>query len=251
MNRILHSVIVLLLVVLECGAQHPAMRARTPTVTASGGAAPTYLASEDFEGTGLPSGWAETGAGTENYDDTTAPSPLQGAQSLRCSTTAQNSRVETPNWTAIAEIHGYFIMNPINTVAAGNTRKIVTFENQGGGGTEGLSLVNGEEMTISQGAASASTVATISDGVTIHVWFRWKARTGPNDGIGEVWWSTTATKPADGSNNHATTGATGSSSATGMRSIAVGCAPDDGSVTWTIIYDKVRVDDVAIGSNPT
>lgn len=214
----------------------------------SGGA--TYLVSEDFEGTGIPAGWAETGTGVEDYDDATAPSPLVGSQSLRVTVTASGTgRVESPNFTAISEIHGYFVMHSINAVDAGNTRKIVTLENSGGGTAEGI-ILSGGDLILTHGGSSADVETPIADDTTVHIWFRWKAKVGAADGEAELAWSTDGIKPTSGLQHQLITD--GSGSGTAMRSIAIGVAVDDGAVAnWTIIYDKVRVDDAVIGDNPS
>jgi hypothetical protein len=52
------------------------------------------------------------------------------------------------------------------------------------------------------GGGQATTVATSSINTTYWVWARFKKGTGSNAEM-EVWFSTTSTKPADGSNNNA------------------------------------------------
>lgn len=214
----------------------------------AGGA--TYLVKQDFEGTGYDNGetWTETGAGTADEDNTLTPSPLLGSQSLRCTSVANTVRVESPNFTAIAEIHGYMMLNPVNTATAGNTRKIMSFENSGGGTAEGVVLDGGEQFTITHGSAFATIADAFTENTTIHFWFRWKAKVGASDGVAEIAWSTNGTKPTSGTKYAILTNGNGSS--TLMRSIAIGCAPDDSNVTWTVIYDKVRVSATTIGSDP-
>lgn len=214
-----------------------------------GGGSATYLVKQDFEGTGYDNSeiWTESGAGTANEDSTTTP--LVGSQSLRCTSSANTVRVESPNFASITEIHIYFLFKPGNTVASGNTRKILTLENSGAGTAEGIILTDGESLTITHGGADATTVGAMSDGTTYHVWGRWKAKVGASDGEGEVTFSTDGIKPTTGNPNFASF-SNGTGSSTAMRAIAIGNAPDDGNVTWTTDFDKVRVDDEVIGSNP-
>lgn len=242
----------LILVLLFAGDASPSYlgHRRKAWRSVGGGGGATYLVQQDFEGTGYDNSetWTESGLGTANEDDTTSPSPLVGSQSLRATSSANTVRVESPNFTAISEIHGYLVFNPVNTATAGNTRKFITLENSGGGSAEGIILTDGDSFTITHGGASATIEDAFTENTTIHFWFRWKAKVGAADGEAEIWWSTDSTKPGAGTKHQGLVNGTGSGTA--MRAIAIGCAPDDSNVSWTVIYDKVRVDDEAIGSAP-
>lgn len=209
--------------------------------------AATYLISENFDGAGTPTSWTVTGTGTSNFDYTTSPAPLEGTQSYRASTATQTIRCESINISDATEVYCYVLFRPVTFSA--NTRNFIGFENSGGGTIYPFIRNSAGTIEVSHGGASATTVGSMSAGTTYHVWFYWKAKVGAADGVAWIGWSTDGTRPTSGNNFQQVTA--GTSSSTAVRAVILGVAPDDSNVTQELIWDKLRVDDVTIGDNPS
>lgn len=158
---------------------------------AAGGGGPTFLLNTDFEGTGWPSDWWS--GSSANPDSTT--SPLAGAQSMRSLT----SQPAVPASFSEATMYAKFMMRVSSLADA-------SYILGAGDGSNTLFylilLTDGTLLIDTQTGPSATTVATMSAGTTYYVWLRYTKGTGSN-GIYRVWFNTTNTKPADGSNNSA------------------------------------------------
>lgn len=205
-------------------------------VTAGGGA--TYLVKQDFEGTGYDNGetWTESGAGTVDEDWT---DPLIGTQSLRLATVSQSATNQSPTFTAQAECYGYFVVHGA-TVEALNR---IWFTGRAG---TTVSLEIRRESSgvfrLRHGTTSTNATTGIVADITYHVWWHYNDDSGPDDGTARLWISTTDTKPGSPEAVITTGTATGD-----IDNVVLG-AQNTG--TEEIIFDKVRVDNVDIGSSP-
>jgi hypothetical protein len=234
----LNSLIALLCLSLPCAAQEifpgPIMR----TIAAAGGGA-TYLVDQDFEGAGYDNGetWTEAGSGTKDEDYT--GTVLDGSQSLRIAQSSQNATTQT-TFTANDEVWVYALFRPVSIPAS--TQTILEVKNN----TTSLVQLRhpGDGHLRVQGSTTATTVGLVSAGTTYHIWLRYVKGTGAN-AIASIGFSTDGTRPTSG-NNFAqfTTG-----DATLQADVLVIGGP--GITTQEHIWDKVRVDDVVIGDNPT
>jgi len=211
-----------------------------------GGNGTANLVSEDAEGTGTPSGWT-LDAGAANWDDTAAPAPLAGSQSLSMPA-ANNSIVTKSSLGNNPEVWGYMMIRFV-TIADGGTTLLELLDSSG---NPAFTVdLNGNLFRVygDGGSPLVSTVATVSPDTTYHLWFHYKQGANAGEDISEIWFNTSATKPADGSNNHAKA-ATG----TGQRTIdkieILDAFGNSGS--GKIVYDKIRLGNTGdLGSNPS
>lgn len=242
-----NSILALLLIVFSASSATTIL-STVPQAQFVSAASATYIVEENFEQTGAPTSWAVTGTGTTDWDYTTAPAPLQGAQSVRVTTTTQIVRLESTNFAAMSELWVYGMVRPVTFAAS--TRNFICVENEGGGTGPGIVRNSNGTFEADHGGASATTVGTMAAGTTYHWWIHWKADVagGSADGQISFAFSTDGVRPTGGNNFCETL--VGSSSSTGIRAIAIGIAPDDSNVSQEIIWDKIRVDNVQIGDNP-
>jgi len=199
--------------------------------TASG---PTYLVKQGFEGTGYDNSetWTENASPNEDY--ATAPAPLVGSQSWQ---TAAIGGEAYRNYTANDEVWAYGICN-IQTLA--NNRIIFAIRNSSDSGLVNIKCNADGSMSMVNFATTVNTSAgLISNGTTFHIWVHYIKGTGANS-TGELYVSANDTKPGS---PQATTSVAGST--TQASRVAV-MGWNDGNFIW----DKVRVDDVTIGSAP-
>lgn len=209
-------------------------RALLTKAAASAAAAPTYLVKQGFEGTGYDNSetWTENAAPNEDY--TTSPAPLVGSQSWQ--TAAVGGEAYT-SFTAQDEVWAYAMCN-IQTLA--DNRNIFQIRDSGGTYVLSLKAYADGHLQILNFATSVNTSAgLISNGTTFHVWLHYIKGTGANS-TGELYVSSNDTRP--GSPQASTT--TAGSTAQAARVAVMGWS--DGNYIW----DKVRVDDVSIGSAP-
>lgn len=136
----------------------------------------------------------------------------------------------------------YFLWNPVNHVS---THTIGGLYDTGLSGVVDIYADTGDNtLYVTCGTATSSkTVATWAEGVTYHVWLRYKKGVGANAEV-DLWFNTSATHPGTGNNKTSLTNGSKTTNATTPYFNTVFSGVD-------MIYDKVRVDDVAIGSNPT
>lgn len=198
----------------------------------AGGGAPTYLLEQNFDTAGVPTDWNNSGA---NFDYTATV--LEGTQSLQTPSGSQAFLNEIFNLT---EFWGYWMLRRVSW--AGDPATI--FAAYSSGYTSELTVdVAADSLRVASGTTE-STVTTTADTTTYHVWMHALKGTGANATV-EVWFSTTTTKPADASNGHAKiTNGSFDANITAMN----WCSLFGGTADF--IVDKVRIDDVAIGSNP-
>lgn len=208
----------------------------------AGGAPPSYLIEEDCEGTGTPSGW--TDSGTIDWDDTTAPAPLEGAQSFHNVTTTSYSYFTLGG--DVTEVWFYCMVNPESNNADNDSGIVELWEAGFAGRTVTVfyDSIDSSVISVASGTSIATTVATMTEGTTFHLWGHYLKGPGAADDIAEIWFSATSTKPADASNNHAKI--TDGDADTAIRIFLIG---DDGGGPVNN-FDHIRVDDAAIGSAP-
>lgn len=202
-------------------------------------ASATYIATEGFEGVGAPSGWVTRGVPAADFDS--IENPLAQSQSLRLTNGAIAIQ---KNWhSARSEVWYYFLWRRENTIDGASIMYVID-ENEN---PQLYVYLVPTANTIRVGigpSTHATTSESTSDGNTYHIWVHYKKGTG-TDAVLEVHFSTTPTKPADGSGGHAKVTNGGSTiDATGVWFFS-----EYVGVDWRV--DKVRADDEPIGSDPT
>lgn len=208
----------------------------------AGGASPTYLIKQGFETatTGYDNGetWTEAGTGVIDHADTDSPSPLVGTQSLRI-TLAGTQETTFSAFAAQSTAYGFMALN---RVANSSTVTLATFRS-GASVRCTVSMTGSGAIRIAAAGTAVAVVDTVAVGETVYIWWRYTLGSGL-DAVGEVWTSATETKPPSSGDNYAVQAGTAT---TTVDRIYIG---DTTNQTDEFVYDKVRVDDVAIGSNP-
>jgi len=235
LTRSISLILCLLVVCTVSGDNSIRRRAMLKQKQEAGGAAPTYIIEENCDGTGTPSGWNDFG--TMNWDYTTSPAPLEGTQSLRVNGGGSQAG-SYKTFSGLDTAYGYFIFHP---VAMSNFEYLLRVQTTGFGNCLQVRRGSGT-WSIIHGTVE-SNASTMSDGNTYHVWWDYTKGTGA-DGVANLYISATTTKP--GSPTVTITNGDGTSQA---QQIVLGEA--GGAPTSNLIYDKIRVDDVTIGSNPS
>jgi hypothetical protein len=193
--------------------------------------APTYLLSEGFDATGTPgydnTGWTESGAANENYTTTI----LHGTQSLNCSGAQYIQRT----FQYSTSFNLYF---RVRWITWSDFKSVIYWDDSG---FNTVANVYGDDnrLQIKHGSVSVNGTTVIAAGTTYHVWVEWTKGTGAN-GTMKLYMSTTGTKPASAEASITT----GNGGAT--QRIYVGPT----SAGPNVIFDRILVDDVPIGSNP-
>ena len=221
---------------------------------AAGGAEPpSYLISESFDAVGYDLVWTES-LGTPNEDYTTSPAPLEGTQSLfldGCGATADQETWTGYTIGAGIKSETYFLVHFTSVPSTGTVeRQMATIRN--GTGTRAtlfLRYVAGTMYMRVQafGGTAVDTVATMSASTTYHVWFTY-IKGGGTDAAATVAFSTNGVRPTSG-NNYAIS-SNGTSTTDGNRLYLGGDNYTSATNCTSAIYDKTRVDDVAISDNP-
>jgi glucose/arabinose dehydrogenase len=196
-------------------------------VTVSG-PAPSYLLVEGFDATGFDNtGW--TKHGTPNADYTALV--LDGTQSLNCSGVQY---VERPfNYGT-----NFNLYLRVRWITWRNGRFVMYWDDPNFN-VIGSLYTERSRMEINHGSVSALGTTVLGVNVTYHVWVEWTQGSGAN-GTMKLFISTTGVKPASPEAN-ITTG-------TGKAPARFYLGPTQSGPN--VIFDRVRVDDVPIGSNP-
>jgi len=192
--------------------------------------ATSYLVEENAEGTGTPSGWADTG--THDWDYTTTA--LRGSQSL--SITENYGTTTSPTFSATANVNA-FIRFRTDSIPASSS---ATFLQIRDGSTvlcylrliAGTGVIRGYHGT-AYGASSAISVDT-----TYYIWAEYASGSGA-DGTLDVYIDTDNTKPASPSIS-VTTGTT-SGDPDNIKLLK------DNGEAHNFIFDQIIVDDATIG----
>jgi hypothetical protein len=225
-------------------------------VSAGGAAAPTYLLSENFDGasacgdgshTNCQVTWTESGSGTKNYD--VAGLETGSDKALSINSTA-NAGYDYVSIASQSEFWGYFIFQMDTIINQGGFDKFFGFIRDRWWDAVWVSVYPGGtgELCYVIDSAQECTVAQLSADTTYHVWVHYKAASASpgNDGIIELAFSTSAgTKPTSGNNYKAKTNHN-----TKETCNMISMGGRDATNINTIIFDKIRVDDVEIGASP-
>lgn len=151
----------------------------------------TYLFQETFDATGFDiAGWTESFPSETKEDWTTAPAPLEGAQSLYFDVTATRS-IDTTNFTASATTLwlSFLWHNNEGTLPAA-IRTPVTFKHAIGGTTLAtMQLETDGDVTVLNGTASNRSTDSLATNLTYRVWFQYAPGTGAN-GTAAIYWTT-------------------------------------------------------------
>lgn len=196
----------------------------------------TYLVKQDFEGTGYDNSETWTEVSTVIDEDFTPA--LVGTQSCQISGTAV--RLTSPTHTARDEIWYYVVAN-MTTVSAGTVN---WFSIVGPG--FGIDRLSDGTIRVSgsQNGTPTSTTATI--GTTYHFLIHYikDLDGGAPSAFYSVEFNTSGTFDGSGSDYSQVTNGSETAQATNFRFLA------EEATTVTYVVDKVRADDVAIGSSP-
>ncbi len=201
--------------------------AATFTLTVNSSTAPTYLLSEGFEGTGFENtGWTKIGTPNADYTNTV----LFGSQSLNCTGGQRIYRTFSFSNSFYLYLKVRFITLPTYQVLMdwrdANLNTVAEF------------YMNGGTCNLSHGSVDANSSTTFATGTTYDLWIEWTKGTGSN-GTLKLFVATNGTKPASPQVNITT----GNGGATSLFTLG----PES---SGSAIFDRILVDDVAIGSNP-
>ncbi len=232
-----HPFIVYLILCLWCWAPLATLRAvplhfLVGANTQAEDTSPTYLIFQNFESTGYDNGetWTETGVWYPDYTTTV----LLGSQSLMANTSNPSNYT---TFSAQSTAHAFCMfrlsalpsaVNSVFGLRSGTT--LVT----------GFRVNSGGSITLyANSADSSASSVSLAINTTYYVWL-----THVSGGTCVLAMSTTTTKPsADGSGN---VYLTRTGAASNVDRIDVRKGTDAG----TFIWDRIIVDDVAIGNNP-
>lgn len=202
-----------------------------------GGAAPSYIIEENFEGTGAPSGWSSTG-GTVDWDASTSGLGMQGSQCLSIS--GVSNYMYTLK-SCSGDVHGYFLFRCTTSLT---DREFFTYAQSGIADRFFIYLNPAGTWKIKHGSVESASSGSGAYNTTYHIWWQYQADTGGGNGVGRLWVSTDGTKP--GSPTCEITSGNGTSS---VNVISPRARSND-VTSITNYFDRVLVDDVEIGSNP-
>lgn len=225
-------VILLMLVAIAATADRRAML--TAKTSGGGAAAPTYLIKQGFEGAGYDNSetWTENASPNEDY--TTSPAPLDGSQSW------MSAAVGGEAFSDFAAQDNAYAYAEFNISTLQDAIDIFQLRDSGNTGQTRLRInSDGSVRLVHFASGPTSSAGVISAGTTFHVWMTYHKGSGANSSA-EVYISSTSTKPGS-----ATLSITGEGATAQVSRIAI--------MGWSganHIVDKVRVDDVDIGSNP-
>lgn len=183
----------LLASVATCFAQpllvtDPAFRAQQAA------AGPTDYLREDFESTGIETGWGEYSAVFPAYwDYATSPAPLAGTQSW-LGTNKWSIGRSTNSVTASGHLFGFYLLSYPDSFDDGVNGYQMRILN----GSTSVGFINcrGDGKIYYAAGSSSSAGSTITTGTVYSVWWEWQKGTGAN-AIMRVWLTNGSTvKPA-------------------------------------------------------
>lgn len=193
-----------------------------------------YLIEENFEGTGTPSGWTTGGTGTIDFDYAT--SPLEGSQSLQLvNASGADLRAVKTFTSSSGTIWMYWIMRN-----APNNRNLVYLRDATDSTTLARVGSSGLAWQLTHGSVTDVAEGTFATASTYHCWLEYTESSGANDGVLNLYTSSNATRP--GSPTASMVNGNGTAQAGAIR-LAI-------SNNGTMEYDKARVSESEIGSNP-
>lgn len=205
----------------------------------------TYLRNQNFEtpttGYDNTETWV-TSTGTPSPAYTTTV--LLGTQSLACNATAGGVRVRS-DFTNQNEAWGYFLFQ-MGGSAPGGDRQIFSLAANGSGTEAYKFLLTSTRKIRLTTSGSYYTTDALTIGTKYHCWWRCKNGTGTAElefSFKDA--SVDAVKPTSGNAYILASGLTLTSQ---IGRIYLGC--DQSCTASPFIFDKVLIDDVAIGDNP-
>lgn len=231
--------LVLLLSVLSASAPVTIISSRRVLTAPAGGGA-SYLIQESFDANEYDLAWTEA-AGSPNGNASASPAPLEGSESLILDGTSVTERLDSPTFTATADVWVYLLLNPTNRPTSGNNDFLTIRAST----TQVLAaqMNSSGQVRVSVGNNSTSTSDGMSAGTTYHVWIHYIGNSG-GAAFGSIAFSASGTKPTMGAAfTSINTGPT-TASADNIRLTSVAA---NGGV---YLYDKIRVDDADIGDSP-
>lgn len=239
----MRQLFILVIIVFCSGAS---LRDRHGILTArneAGSAPVTYLVSQDFETNNIPDGWTAQ-AGTPVYTYNITPAPLQGTNSLFLDGQAASTSLDSPNFGDQSRVDIYFELSLTNF--AGAARECLRFLINGAqpGSTE-VTIDQTGDIRFLHGTTTISTTDLILTNGHIRIWLTYIQGTGA-DGYGSLAWSTNnATKPTSGGKFAENSACNGTAQIDQIR-----LTTQFSTSGFPAIYDKVRVNNVEIGSDP-
>jgi len=204
-------------------------------------AGPSYLLTENFEGSEYDNSWTEAGTGTIDGDYT--GTVLQGSQSLRIAASAQSAYLTHTLGASHDIVEVYFLYRP--TTLPGSTRTVITLQTSADVTVLQAMQRSTGSWTVrpTSGASGANSVTAMSTGTTYHVWCRYEKGTGAN-AVGTVGYSTDGTRPTSGNSFVSVT----TGDATGqVNKIRIATSSSE---TWEFVLDRLLMDDATIGNSP-
>lgn len=219
----------------------------TPLGSASDGFNPpaSPIRKQNFEGTGYDNGetWTEASTGGVPIIDEDYSTALVGLQSLRLQNADFEGCEARNSFTGVSEVYGFFRMKWVTKTDGTIFHQLRTLSSTI---LVDLSVNTGASATVhvANGTGSANTTATMTVGTEYYVWYHYI--TGAN-ATAEVWFSTTSTKPGDGTSGHAKTTA---GTVTG-NAAEIALKLENFSTTKNeAIFDRVWLAPGVIGNNP-
>jgi hypothetical protein len=247
MKRVLFLLFLVALAVVT-RAQFLAIICRPPVNSAEGSVDENYEATGTGVGGYDLSGWAEAGSvgSITNANYATAPAPFEGAQSLNLAHTGFDQILTSLDMfpassSGTNEMSGYFqcywqtqfVGTTFFAIGATNSDFMLRLATTTGGA---INL-----YTASNAAAAAfpsTSTATTATNILYHFWWNYAKGSSANNSTGQVWFTNSATRPADGSNNHVkmVNGTNGFN----IEQLFV-LVQNFSALSDNVIYDKVRV----------
>lgn len=185
------------------------------------------LISENFEGTGTPSGWSVSGS--PNFDET--GTVLDGAQSLSFDATS-TSPAAYKSYTGQSSVTYFFDFQ--FHAAPGSTKRFIEFDTSGFSSMAYLGLTSARKLNLEPvGGTQVASTAVLAVDTHYRVWITFTKGSGSNASL-ECWISTTDSK-ADAIDHWSTTNGTATSD----------CAYlwiQPGSGLGLMYIDRIRVD---------
>jgi hypothetical protein len=200
---------------------------------------PSALVEEEFEDATDydESGWTEIGNGTIDPNYTVAE--LDGDESLHITTDTAQARYIYKSFTATSDASAYCLFKPVAHPAT--VPLILGFFDNSSAIVASVMLLPGGALRVSQGGSTQTTVGTLVNGTTYHIWLDYSI-----DGTAAVRFSEDGLKPAGGDN---VAEVVGGSATTDARYIFTGWVFSTDGINEGV-WDNVYVDDEEIGSNP-
>lgn len=216
----------------------------TSISAAGGGGGTSYLVNQGFEGTGYDNSesWTEAGTGVnEDY----ATSPIVGSQSLAVIVSSQSSSTYV-TFTAQDSVH-FFARVRIESL--GNAGSVNIFRFRTSSNTEGAAFqirADGKASVTADGGTANAATEVITTGSDLYFWGEYTKGTGSN-AVAKFGWSDTSTKPTLSAGGARTCSSTNGTGTAQVARLYVGTTT---STTYSMVFDRVLVDDVTIGDNP-